>query len=432
VSDAHAVLVPGGDMLDAARFKVAFGGYTFAMDTANERTVRNAFEAFTESQALRPPRADTTCFKPALPPAALIATGGRVAVNTWWPIDVPRAAGNAGPFLRHLAKLLPNERDAQLLLCYMAACVQSKGVKFQWAPLLQGVEGNGKTFFSYCVMHAVGMRYSHMPRPDDISSKFNPWLRGKLVIAIEDVYVEHERTEIFERLKPMITGKYQAIEPKGVDQVIAEIVCNFIFNTNHKDGIRKTRNDRRIAPFFCAQQQHEDLHRDGMTREYFSSLYSWYEHGGEAVVNELLHTVAVPDAMNPALGGIAPITSSTAEAIGASIGTVEQIIVEQIEQGVIGFAGGWVSSNYLDRLLDDRGLGKRVALNKRRAMMQGLGYDWHPALHDGRVANPVLPDMGKPRLYVKKGHAALSIVHPSECAKAYSDAQLRMNDTMRL
>lgn len=424
VSDAHGVLVPGGDILDPARFKVRYGGYTFAMDMANERTVRNAFEAFTESQALRPPRADTTCFKPALAPGALVESGGRVAVNAWWPITVPRAAGSAGPFLKHLAKLLPNERDAQLLLCYLAACVQSKGIKFQWAPLLQGVEGNGKTFFSYCVMHAVGMRYSHIPRPDDISNKFNPWLRNKLVIAIEDVYVEHERTEIFERLKPMITGKYQAVEPKGVDQFLAEIVCNFIFNTNHKDGIRKTRNDRRIAPFFCAQQQHEDLIRDGMTREYFSSLYAWYEHGGEAVVNEMLSTMPIPDDMNPALGGVAPLTSSTSEAIGASMGSIEQHVCEAIAQGQIGFMDGWVSSNYLDKLLEDRGIGKRIPLNKRRALMQSLGYDWHPVLIDGRVPNSVMPDMGKPRLYVKHSHRALMLTTAADVARAYSAAQL--------
>jgi hypothetical protein len=79
-----------------------------------------------------------------MPPGALVQRGGQTFVNTYWPVDVPRKAGDGSPFLNHLAKVLPDERDRFILLCYMAACVQHKGVKFQWAPLLQGVEGNGK------------------------------------------------------------------------------------------------------------------------------------------------------------------------------------------------------------------------------------------------------------------------------------------------
>lgn len=425
VTDTHTVLVPGGEQLDQGRFRAKFGGYTFAMDNANERTSRNAWEAFTESQALRPPRADRTCFRPDLEPCTLVHAGGHISANAWWPVSVERVQGNPGPFLSHLAKLLPDARDAQLFLCYMAACVQHKGTKFQWAPLLQGVEGNGKTFFSFCVMNAVSMRYSHIPRASDISSKFNPWLRNKLVIAVEDIYAEHERVEILEMLKPMITGAYQAVEPKGVDQTLAEICCNFIFNTNHKDGIRKTPNDRRIAPFFAPQQQKEHLARDGMTPEYFANLYHWYKHGGMAVVNHLLHTYQIPDELNPALGGIAPVTTSTREAIGASLGTIEQQVQEAIEQGQIGFAGGWVSSIYLDRLLEDRGLARRLPLIKRRAMMQGLGYDYHTGLHDGRAPGNVLPDAGRPRLYVVAGHVHAGLSGAAVTA-AYSAAQMGM------
>lgn len=424
VSDAHAILVPGGELQDQGRFRVTFGGFTFAMDTSNERTVRNAWEAFTESQALRPPRADTTCFKPNLPAGAMVRTTGRIAANAWWPVEVARSKGDAGPFLRHLSKILPNERDALLFLSYMAACVQHKGTKFQWAPLLQGVEGNGKTFFSFAVMNAVSMRYSHMPRPSDISSKFNPWLRNKLVIAVEDVYIEHERVEVFEMLKPMITGRFQPVEQKGVDQVLADICCNFIFNCNPKDGMRKTRNDRRIAPFFCKQQQKEDLQRDGLTADYFASLHAWYDNGGMPVVNELLHTMQIPDEINPALGGIAPVTSSTAEAIDASLGPVEQHIMEAIEQHQIGFAGGWVSSVYLDRLLEAKGLARRLQPIKRLGVMQSLGYDYHPALQDGRTPGNVLPDATRPCLYVRNDHIARAITNGVQAAQAYSSAQM--------
>jgi hypothetical protein len=70
------------------------------------------------------------------------------------------SGGDVSLFLAHMKKILPIPRDRSILLAYMAAVVQHQGVKFQWAPLIQGVEGNGKTLFSRCVAEAVGVRYS--------------------------------------------------------------------------------------------------------------------------------------------------------------------------------------------------------------------------------------------------------------------------------
>ncbi|WP_236470083.1 primase-helicase family protein, partial [Escherichia coli] len=130
--------------------------------------------------------------------------------NAYVPVTVASVPGDVTPFLTHLAKLLPVERDRDILLSYMAACVQYKGVKFKWAPLLQGVEGNGKTLFTLCVMEAVGSRYSHMPPAQEIGEKFNAWLFDKIFIGVEDIYVPEQKLELIETLKPMITGEYLA------------------------------------------------------------------------------------------------------------------------------------------------------------------------------------------------------------------------------
>ncbi len=81
-----------------------------------------------------------------------------------------------------------------------------------------------------------------------------------------------------------------------------------------------------------------------------------------------------------------------------------------------------MSSVMLDRLLER----KRVNLpvNKRRAVMISLDYDYHPALHEGRVNNPVSPDGSKPRLYVKMGSEAAKIANPADAARAYTQAQV--------
>ena len=49
------VILPDGRALNRAQFKVLFGGLTFALDRENVRTTRDAWRAFTENAAFRPP-----------------------------------------------------------------------------------------------------------------------------------------------------------------------------------------------------------------------------------------------------------------------------------------------------------------------------------------------------------------------------------------
>lgn len=424
VQEHHRVLVPGGVMLKEGQFRVMFGGYSFPMDNANERTSRDSWEAFTQSQAFRSPRADKATFLPALPPAAIIEAGGQTSVNTYWPINTPRATGDVTPFLGHLHKVVPDERDREILLCYMAAVVQHKGVKFQWAPLIQGVEGNGKTLFTRCVAFAVGDRYSYYPTASQLADKFNDWRYGKIFIGVEDIYVPEARVEIMEAIKPMLTGERSEIQGKGEKKETRDVCDNFMLNSNHKDAVRKHRNDRRFCMLFSPQQVAEDLIRDGMGGDYFPALYRWLKAGGYAIVSELLHTYPIRDEFNPATScQRAPATTSTEAAIEASRGGVEQEILEAIEQGLPGFAGGWISSIMLDKLFERLNVARRIPPNKRKDLLQGLGYIQHPGLVDGRVNNLITPDLGKPKLYVKAGHPAQYLVGPAEIAKAYSQAQ---------
>lgn len=424
IEDLNKVLAPGGVLLKQEQFKVRFGGYTFTIDASNEKVTKDAWEAFTQNQALRCPKARSSCFRPELPFGRIIERDGQTIVNTYWPVEVPRKVGDITPFMDHLRKVLPDERDRTILLCYMAACVQHKGVKFQWAPLLQGVEGNGKTLFTRCVAEAVGRRYVHWPKASKLAAQFNSWMVGKLFYGVEDIYVPDQKREVIEEVKPMITGgDGLEIEGKGVDQISADVCGNFMFNSNHQDAVRKTRNDRRFCLMFSAQQHAVDLARDGMTGSYFPELYDWLKADGYAIVSELLHTMPIPDEYNPATHcQRAPSTTSTEAAISASTGGVEQEVMEAIGQELPGFCGGFVSSIMLERMLERKNVAGRITHSKRREMLADMGYTYHPALADGRVNNMVLPDGGKPRLFVKAGSEAARITGASEAAKAYEVA----------
>lgn len=427
VTDIHRVFIPGGSLLKPDQFRARYGGYQFTLDSANEKVTKDPWEAFVMSQSFRAPKVDSSWFKPNLVPGAVGERAGKTYVNTYWPVDVTRKVGDGTPFFTHLAKVLPDERDRQILLCYMAACVQHKGIKFQWAPLLQGVEGNGKTLFTRCVAEAIGDRYCHFPKASKLAKEFNSWLVGKLFYGVEDIYVPDHKREVIEELKPMITGENLEIEGKGVDQINASVCGNFIFNSNHKDAIRKTKNDRRFAVFFTAQQEAADLRRDGMSDGYFTKLYDWLRSDGYAIVTELLHTYPIPDEFNPAGGCMrAPQTSSTTMAINASLGAIEQEIREAVDMGVPGFMGGFISSIQLNLLLERIGAARRLSHSKRKDMLHDMGYEYHPALVDGRVNNTVRPDNGKPRLFVHKDAPARVIAVAADVAREYE----KLNDVI--
>jgi len=239
VQDEHCIFTPTGAFLKPEQFKATYGGYVFQLDDSREKTTTNAWTAFTESQLIRFPKAATTIFRPEYGTGEVIREEGLSLVNTYVPIETRRIAGDPSKFLGLLEKLLPDPRDREILLSYVAAVVQYPGVKFQWWPVLQGVEGNGKTAIVSAVTHAVGSRYTHCPNVHEIAksgNKFNGWVKNRLFLGMEEVYVSNRR-EFLEEFKTTVTNKRLPIEHKGVDQIMGDNRANGLMCTNHKDGV---------------------------------------------------------------------------------------------------------------------------------------------------------------------------------------------------
>lgn len=394
VRSLHRVMVPGGDLLKPDQFKAMYGGYLFDLDGTG-KTTKNAWEAFSESQAVHFPKVARVGFWPTEAPGAVIGD----AVNTYFPVETPRRAGDISRFMRHVELLIPNANDREILLSYMAACVQLKGHKFQWCPLIQGTEGNGKTLFTRCVANAIGKRYVHWPKASQLDSQFNGWLLNKLFIGVEDVYVPASRLELWETLKPMITGgDGLEIQFKGADQISADVCANFMLNSNHKDAVRKRATDRRLAVFYTAQQSKEDCLRDGMTDEYFESLYDWLRAEGYAYVHEYLATR--PITVN--VFGKAPQTTSTEEAIDLSLGNAERLIQDAIDEQRAGFRADMVSTDAIRELFKQE-TGRDIGQGEMIRALSALDYEKHKAMGNSgkiRIGSKLV------RIYVKRGSLA--------------------------
>jgi hypothetical protein len=425
VQDVNQIMVSEGNTLKREPFDndERFRGRTFVVTRDGSAPTDSAWQCFTQSKLVSFPMVRGTYFEPREEPGAIMLRNGLKFVNTWRDPKIPATPGDPAPYLEHIKKIFPLGDDALIYLCFVAACVQNLGVKAAWSLFIQGVPGNGKSFLTKVMTYCLGEEYVHSASATNLDNHFNGYLYRKLLICVEEVKTTEGNAQLWEKLKTMITETRQEIEMKGVDQITREVCFNLIFNSNHKDGLRKTADDRRICPLFCAQQTAEDLLRDGMDEAYFIRLWDWYDAGGAANILHFLRTFEIPDKLNFAKGARrAPKTTATEEAITAGLGSVEQDILEAISAGRVGFKGGWIASSALQILLTESGKGKFIARNKRRDMLQALGYVTHPMLPDGRMTL-TMTDGNKPTLYVKRGHSSAEITDAMLIKHLYESAQ---------
>ncbi len=403
VADLGEVLTPSGAFLKPNAFNVMYGGHNFEFGT--ESVEKKAFVAFTENRLHKFPKVQQTMFEPDLPFAHI--DPHRSAVNVYKPDpSVVSEPGDVSPFLQHLSRMLPDERDRRILLTWMASLVQNPGVKFQWAPFLQGSQGNGKSMIGQILKRAVGPLYVHEPFSDDLANKFNDWQDNKVLIIVEELALG-EKLETDNNLKTWITQDMIEMQAKGGKKMMRPNKANWIIFSNYQNGLVFTAGGRRYAPFFTAQQTAEDIERDGMGGNYFPFMWEWLRRGGYAFMTHFLQTYQCDPEFDPAgtLAGAAraPETSSTLAAIGASMGRFEMELLEMVESGAQGFRNGWISGTKL-RELEEK-LRLRMSPVKRKAALESLGYvPW------GRSSQVIMGEGGtKPTLYVKRGGEGMSV-----------------------
>ncbi len=394
IRDNHRVLVPDGAQLKPEQFNATYGGHMFQMMPDGTKPTTEAFKALTQNLCHRFPQAKRACFRADLPQGAIADD----EVNVYVKPDVVYTPGDVAPFLRFLERLLPDPRDREILLAWCAALVQNPGVKFQWAPVLQGVEGNGKSLIASCLSYCVGARYSYEPRASQLANQFMSFDENMILVVVEEIHMRG-RAEMLDELKPRITNQRIEVEAKGQDKRLVRNTANWFFCTNYRDAVVKSKNDRRYAIFYTAQQSAEDLQRDGMSGNYFPELYRWLRQGGGyAAVGYWLQDYQIPDDLNPATNcHRAPVTTSTQAAISATTGGIEAEIEEAIDSETVGFKGGFVSSYALDKLLADKRL--RASMPKRGEILRDMGYE-----KIGRAARPIIHEGAtRPTLWRRTG-----------------------------
>lgn len=163
------------------------------------------------------------------------------------PVETLEADREAvGVVCGHAEKMFPDTRERSLFLSWCAWQVQRPGEKVRWAPYLCGVEGDGKSFWATLIGLAMGQVNVRSLTAKVLESGFTDWATGAAVIVLEEMKQHgHNRYDIMNALKPMITNDIIEIHPKGRAPYMSPNTASYLLLSNFMDGAPVTDGDRR-------------------------------------------------------------------------------------------------------------------------------------------------------------------------------------------
>ena len=192
---------------------------------------------------------------------------------------------------RHIGHLLADPIERRIFLDWIAYVVQNPGKRANYAPLIQGVQGDGKSFFAFLLAAVMGYPNVRMGNAHILEGSFTGWAEGQCVMSIEEIrLIGHNRYDIQNRIKPFITNDMIEIHPKGRNPYNVENTTNYILFTNYRDAIPLSANERRFLVLFSQWQAADELRKFKEAEpDYYVELYGALDESAAALRQWLLH-----------------------------------------------------------------------------------------------------------------------------------------------
>jgi hypothetical protein len=236
-------------------------------------------------------------------------------------------------FMGHVAFMIEDKAEQTLLIDYLAWIIQKPGQKINWALLIQGAQGVGKSYFAVVMQNLLGLMTRNV-EPMALSGRFTAWAHGALLAVIEEIRISGDnRFELIDRLKPFVSNNVVQIEEKGRDQRTVPNFQSYLLLTNHKDALPVNENDRRYAPIFSRVQSEHQLFDELGSREgadaYFTKLFDDSERRADAL-SWFLRNWKISDGFSAK--GRAPHTTAREEMISLAVSPDRCLIEDAIDQ----------------------------------------------------------------------------------------------------
>jgi len=242
--------------------------------------------------------------------------GGRY--NIWRDSAIEAKAGDVSIFLDHMVNMIPDEVERSYALDYLAMIVQNPARKVNYALLVRGAQGTGKSWIGRIMTEIIGTPNVVFPSNDEVLSNWTVWTEGSSLAVIEEL-MARGRLDMANRLKPIITEPTLRIEEKKRSIYTIPNHLNLIAFTNHEDALPIEAGDRRWLVISSAMKP--------MDQAYYDRLFAFLSGEGPAAVKHYLLNRQVQ--LNPK--GMAPNTKGKAEMRRRTLSEAEQYLSEMLE-----------------------------------------------------------------------------------------------------
>lgn len=185
-------------------------------------------------------------YVPALPLGVYTVGDGRF-INTHKPADVKAEAGDVGPWLDFMEKLVPAEMDRKHLLRWCATLIARPAIKMHYGVLLiSETQGVGKGTLGERVLGPIlGESNVSAPSEHDIcTSNFNYWSAHKRLAIVHEIYAGHS-AKAYNRLKSIITDNNITVSKKYMAEYQIENWLHIFACSNSMRALKLDDQDRR-------------------------------------------------------------------------------------------------------------------------------------------------------------------------------------------
>lgn len=256
--------------------------------------------------------------------------------------------------LNHVDWLIEDEKDKVILLSFIAHQVQRSGELLRWGMIMQGVSGNGKSFFANLLKALLGSDNVGFISACQFSSKFNSWATGNIVTVIEELKVSssENKFDVVNHIKPLLTNESITIEGKGKDSKVVTNVTNYFATSNYENCIPIDPDDRRWVAIFtknvCMQQFRKD------NPNYFIDLFKTIKENA-AELYDFFKNYKIPDWFYTDFDALCN-TKSKKRLIESNITIPEYIFLlalDEFEDGKHISKGKFINITYLNSKISD-------------------------------------------------------------------------------
>lgn len=306
-------------------FRYDFPAFAKSKGIRVEGSYSNFLQSLTDRLAYLLPRVKATSFRPE-PKKIFINQYGLKCANTYAPFHpvVPEVFVMPAILEDYLSRVFMNDQDRKYVTQWLADIVQNPTRRVQWAVVLTGEQGSGKSSIFRLLSAALGGRHiwDHNQYAPAFE-KFSEVLPDNLLVSFDDAPAARDT---YQKLKQNITRATMPVQLKGIQkQVSRDVYARILICSNSPRPLVIEQGDRRL--YVAEPSQHKESEEE--TAEFFVGFNELLEQPDTpAIIYHWLKSIDLSDFVH----GSTIKTETHEKMVGLSSSVLETLLAEYVAE----------------------------------------------------------------------------------------------------